>query len=146
MSSWYVSDCKPGNTHILILWIRFGIATGLEQKVILWCLKQGFFVSLTHPSWHNHWNGLNQTLQRDELVEAKHLACSHIQPVLWHHTCRREQRCVVTRPFWQHEMASKNSWLIGVTSRCCGLTALDKLVEIIKTHWGDMSIDLALFF
>lgn len=49
----------------------------------------------THPSWHNHGNGLNQTLEGDQFVEAVHLASCHIHPVLWHHTCRQEKRHVV---------------------------------------------------
>lgn len=37
-----------------------------------------YFDSLTHPSGHNHWNGLNQALHGDELVEAEDLAGSHV--------------------------------------------------------------------
>lgn len=43
--------------------------------------------SLTHPSRHDHWNGLDQALHGDELVETEDLTGSDIQPVLWHHTC-----------------------------------------------------------
>lgn len=91
----------------------------------------------THPSWHNHRNGLDQTLQGDELVEAVHLASSHIQPVFWHHTCRQEQNAWGDKPFWQHEIPSQNSWLIGVTSTwekyqtCCKMTQ----VSTAKFFW-----------
>lgn len=58
-----------------------------------WCLISSLLDFIrTHPPWHNHGNGLNQALEGDQFVEAVHLAGCHIQPVLRHHTCRREEK------------------------------------------------------